>query len=87
MENNKTRPTHRVSFARIIGQDENGNDKLGSTREIGAIWPRKNGGGMLFCQGRHGHRAQVTGINCLLAQRQQEMRLPGLRASTICQSS
>jgi hypothetical protein len=47
MENNKTRPTHRVSFARIIGQDENGNDKLGSTREIGAIWPRKNGGGIL----------------------------------------
>ena len=40
-EANKTRPSHRVSFARIIGQSEDGSDKLGSAREIGAIWPRK----------------------------------------------
>lgn len=40
--------THRISFARIIGTDENGTDKLGSAREIGAIWPRENGkGGIL----------------------------------------
>lgn len=39
----KSRPTHRVTFARITGQDENGNDVLGPAREIGAIWPRKNG--------------------------------------------
>lgn len=26
----KSKPSHRVSFARIIGQDENGNDKLGA---------------------------------------------------------
>lgn len=39
----KTRPTHRVSFARILGQDENGQDILGPAREIGAIWPRKSG--------------------------------------------
>ena len=46
MSNNK--PTHRVSFARIIGTDEQGNDKLGSAREIGAVWPRTNGkGGIL----------------------------------------
>lgn len=36
-----TKPTHRVSFSRIIGTDENGNDKLGFAREIGAVWPRK----------------------------------------------
>ncbi len=41
--NAKSRPTHRVSFARITGQDEQGNDILGPAREIGAIWPRKNG--------------------------------------------
>ncbi len=39
----KVRPTHRLSFARITGKDENGNDILGPAREIGAIWPRKNG--------------------------------------------
>lgn len=38
-----TKPTHRVSFARITGQDDQGNDILGPAREIGAIWPRKNG--------------------------------------------
>jgi hypothetical protein len=31
----KNRPSHRVSFARIIGSDETG-DKLGSAREIGS---------------------------------------------------
>ena len=43
----KSRPSFRVSFARINGQDEKGNDQLGAAREIGAIWPRKNGGGIL----------------------------------------
>lgn len=44
----KKKPTHRVSFARINGTDANGNDQLGSAREIGAIWPRGNGkGGIL----------------------------------------
>jgi hypothetical protein len=37
----KSKPTHRVSFARIIGKDAKGNDRLGSAREIGAVWPRK----------------------------------------------
>lgn len=42
------KPTHRIAFARIIGIDDQGNDKLGSAREIGAIWPRENGkGGIL----------------------------------------
>ncbi|MBA4130072.1 MAG: hypothetical protein C0519_01465 [Hyphomicrobium sp.] len=44
----KSRPSHRVSFARIIGQDENGNDKLGSAREIGGVWPRQNGKGSIL---------------------------------------
>lgn len=42
------KPTHRISFARIVGTDDRGADKLGSAREIGAIWPRENGkGGIL----------------------------------------
>lgn len=42
------KPTHRISFARIIGTDDNGADKLGSAREIGAIWPRENGKGSIL---------------------------------------
>ncbi|WP_370335322.1 hypothetical protein [Parvularcula marina] len=42
------KPTHRLSFARIIGTDEEGNDKLGSAREIGAIWPRGEGKGSIL---------------------------------------
>ena len=44
---NKKKPTHRISFARIVGVDDQGQDQLGSAREIGAIWPRANGGGIL----------------------------------------
>jgi len=41
MENKtKARPTHRVSFARIIGTDQYGKDQLGPAREIGAMWAR-----------------------------------------------
>jgi hypothetical protein len=42
-------PMFRVSFSRITGQDKNGQDILGRAKEIGAIWPRKNGkqGGIL----------------------------------------
>lgn len=42
-------PLFRVSFARNTGQDGQGNDTLGRFREIGAIWPRRNGkaGGIL----------------------------------------
>lgn len=39
------RPTHRVSFARIMGQDNDGRDRLGNAKEIGAIWPRAQGDG------------------------------------------
>jgi len=44
----KNKPSHRVSFARIIGTDDKGADKLGSAREIGAIWPRENGKGAIL---------------------------------------
>ncbi len=37
------RPMFRVSFSRITGRDGQGNDTLGSPKEIGAIWSRKNG--------------------------------------------
>lgn len=41
-------PTYRVSFARFIGKDEEGKDRLGAAKEIGAIWPRAQGeGGIL----------------------------------------
>lgn len=44
----KSKPTHRVSFARIVGQDENGQDRLGAAREIGSVWPRHNGKGSII---------------------------------------
>lgn len=36
-------PLFRLSFARITGQDEDGKDILGRPKEIGAVWPRRNG--------------------------------------------
>jgi hypothetical protein len=44
----KSKPSHRVSFARIVGQDENGQDRLGTAREIGSVWPRQNGKGSII---------------------------------------
>lgn len=38
-----TRPLFRVTFSRITGQDEAGRDILAKPKEIGAVWPRKNG--------------------------------------------
>ncbi|CAN7759208.1 hypothetical protein LJR257_006788 [Ensifer adhaerens] len=43
MKTKSERPMFRVSFARITGQDDQGKDILGKPREIGAVWPRKNG--------------------------------------------
>lgn len=44
-----SQPLYRVTFARITGQDRQGNDMLARPKEIGAVWPRKNGkkGGVL----------------------------------------
>lgn len=36
-----TKPLYRVTFSRITGQDDQGNDVLARPREIGAVWPRK----------------------------------------------
>ena len=47
-QSSKSRPSHRVSFARIVGTDEKGNDRLGSAREIGSVWQRKNGTGSII---------------------------------------
>lgn len=43
------RPLYRVTFSRITGQDSHGTDILSRPKEIGAVWPRKNGktGGIL----------------------------------------
>ena len=43
------RPMFRVTFSRITGKDETGNDVLGRPKEIGAVWARKGGkvGGIL----------------------------------------
>lgn len=46
-DHQKKRPSHRVSFAPFTGTDDSGDDKLGNKREIGAVWPRKNGGGII----------------------------------------
>jgi len=44
----KNRPLYRVSFARKIGVDDKGNETLGAAREIGSVWPRRDGkGGIL----------------------------------------
>jgi sulfite reductase beta subunit-like hemoprotein len=44
----KSKPSHRVSFARIVGQDDKGQDRLGAAREIGSVWPRQNGKGSII---------------------------------------
>ena len=36
-------PLYRVTFSRITGKDEHGQDVLGRPKEIGAVWQRKNG--------------------------------------------
>lgn len=58
-ESEKTRPSHRVSFA-AFEQGRDGENKLGNAREIGAIWPRKDreGEGIL----RFDHTPQQEGV-------------------------
>jgi hypothetical protein len=40
-ETQTPKPLYRVSFSRIAGQDENGQDILSRPIEIGAAWKRK----------------------------------------------
>lgn len=58
-EHETKRPSHRVSFA-AIELDSDGNSKLGTAREIGAIWQRdgKNGEGIL----RFDHTPREKGV-------------------------
>lgn len=44
-QQDKKRPTHSVSFARINGRDEKGHDVLGPARQVGSIWPRSGAEG------------------------------------------
>ena len=42
MSNSKNeRPLYRVTFSRITGKDDKGNDILARPKEIGAAWSRK----------------------------------------------
>ena len=42
MSNSKNQPLYRVKFCTVIGQDENGKDKLSRAVELGAVWPRRD---------------------------------------------
>lgn len=43
------RPLFRITFSRITGKDDQGNDMLSRPKEIGAVWARKHGkaGGLI----------------------------------------
>lgn len=69
MSNNTetTLPLYRLSFSRITGQDDQGRDELTRPKEIGAVWPRKNG--------KTGGIVQLDIIPIELTQRQGVMFL------------
>jgi hypothetical protein len=56
----KTRPTHRISFCTRLGLDAEGVERLGPPREVGAVWPRRNGkqGGVI----RFDHTPRESGV-------------------------
>lgn len=41
MSKPKQRPLYRAKFCRVVGQDENGKDRLSRAVEIGAVWSRR----------------------------------------------
>lgn len=41
MTTNNDKPLYRVTFSRIAGRDDKGNDMLARPKEIGAAWARK----------------------------------------------
>lgn len=41
MAANNEKPLYRVTFSRITGKDDKGNDVLARPKEIGAAWARK----------------------------------------------
>lgn len=75
-KNKPARPLYRVTFARTVGRDDDGRDILSRPKEIGAVWPRKNGkqGGILALDIIPVELAQRKGVLFLLpvdAQPQQ----------------
>ena len=41
MTKTNDKPLYRVTFSRITGKDDKGNDVLARPKEIGAVWARK----------------------------------------------
>ncbi|MBI1290189.1 hypothetical protein GC173_02950 [bacterium] len=62
------RPLFRITFSRIVGKDDNGNDILGRPKEVGAVWSRKNGktGGIVSLDLIPVELAQRQGVMFLL---------------------
>ena len=66
--NKPERPLFRVTFSRITGKDEQGNDILSRPKEIGAVWARKNGktGGLVSLDLTPVELSQRQGVMFLL---------------------
>lgn len=62
------RPLFRITFSRITGKDDKGNDVLSRPKEIGAVWARKNGktGGLVSLDLIPVELAQRQGVMFLL---------------------
>lgn len=77
-EPEKLTPSHRVSFARIDGQDRDGKDVLGPAREIGSIWPRRGKEGESILRFDHipeemrGRHGGVLFVKALDTEREQK---------------
>ncbi|HEV7248826.1 MAG TPA: hypothetical protein VGN93_17760 [Shinella sp.] len=67
-KNNPAKPLYRVTFARILGKDDDDRDILAHAKEIGAVWPRRNGkqGGVLTLDIIPVELAQRKGVLFLL---------------------
>ncbi|MEO4045363.1 hypothetical protein AAFN47_27540 [Hoeflea sp. CAU 1731] len=76
MTTNETndRPLYRVTFSRIIGKDTEGKDMLARPKEIGAVWPRRNGkaGGILALDIIPVELAQRQGVIFLVPATRQD---------------
>lgn len=68
------RPLFRITFSRITGKDDKGNDVLSRPKEIGAVWARKNGktGGLVSLDLIPVELAQRQGVMFLLPIDQDE---------------
>lgn len=41
-KNTVKKPLFRITFARVMGHDEDGRANLAKPKEIGAVWPRRS---------------------------------------------